>query len=118
MWSHILADPEFSKRYSSLEMAPSGQFSVHSAYEWLVFRGMIPDQAETWWNFPIPLKVKVFMSSMSNNKILTRDNLLKREWSGSQLCCFCAKSLFLLNRFGFGWVHTRIIFLIGVRLRM
>jgi hypothetical protein len=38
------------------------------------------------------LRVKVFIWLVFRNSILTRDNLLKRGWEGSEKCCFfCEK---------------------------
>jgi hypothetical protein len=36
------------------------------------------------WKVKIPLKIKIFMWLMNQNTILTKDNLLKRNWQGDQ----------------------------------
>jgi hypothetical protein len=41
------------------------------------------------WKSKLPQKIKVFIWLVVRNKILTKDNLKKRNWKGSQDCCFC-----------------------------
>jgi zinc-binding in reverse transcriptase len=67
-------------------MSPSGKFFSHEVYDWLMFRGMTNSSADVWWYLPIPLKIKNFMWLVVQNKILTKDNLIKRGWCGSELC--------------------------------
>jgi hypothetical protein len=37
----------------------------------------------------VPLKIKIFMWFFHRKVILTKDNLLKRNWNGNTLYCFC-----------------------------
>jgi hypothetical protein len=37
----------------------------------------------------LPHKIKVFLWLVLRNKILTKDNLKKRNWQGSDGCVFC-----------------------------
>jgi hypothetical protein len=41
------------------------------------------------WKSKLPQKIKVFLWLVIRNKILTKDNLRKRNWKGSDECCFC-----------------------------
>jgi hypothetical protein len=41
------------------------------------------------WKAKIHLKIKIFMWLVSQNVILTKDNLVKRKWKGSTTCAFC-----------------------------
>jgi hypothetical protein len=41
------------------------------------------------WELKIPLKIKIFLWYLQRGVILTKDNLNKRNWVGSQKCCFC-----------------------------
>jgi hypothetical protein len=41
------------------------------------------------WKAEIPLKIKVFMWLLSKNAILTKDNMIKKNWQGDQHCKFC-----------------------------
>jgi zinc-binding in reverse transcriptase len=40
------------------------------------------------WNLKIPLKVKIFIWLALQGKMLTKDVLLCRGWSGSASCVF------------------------------
>jgi hypothetical protein len=37
----------------------------------------------------VPLKIKIFMWFVYRKEILTKDNLIKRNWQGHTTCCFC-----------------------------
>jgi hypothetical protein len=37
----------------------------------------------------MPLKTKVFMWLINQNAILTKDNLMRRNWQGDLNCSFC-----------------------------
>jgi predicted DNA-binding transcriptional regulator len=85
-------------------LSESGQFKTSEVYSWLTFRGVTDSSADIWWTLPIPLKVKVFMWLVTQNKILTKHNLVKRGWVGSTLCTMCDETeivshLFLLCNF-------------------
>ena len=41
------------------------------------------------WKMKVPLKIKFFMWLLHRKVILTKDNLIKRNWQGNQRCCFC-----------------------------
>jgi hypothetical protein len=43
------------------------------------------------WKMKVPLKIKIFMWFFHRKVILTKDNLMKRNWQGSTTCCFCDK---------------------------
>ena len=38
----------------------------------------------------MPLKIKIFMWYLKRGVILTKDNLIRRNWNGNKLCCFCS----------------------------
>jgi hypothetical protein len=38
------------------------------------------------WKFKIPMKVRIFLWEVLKNSILTKDNLLKRGWTGNDHC--------------------------------
>jgi zinc-binding in reverse transcriptase len=61
-------------------LTPTGKFSTHEVYQWLMFRGITDQSTDLWWNLPIPLKIKVFMWLVMHNKILIKDNLSRRDW--------------------------------------
>jgi hypothetical protein len=41
------------------------------------------------WKGKIPAKIKIFLWLIANNAILTKDNMLKRQWKGDPTCYFC-----------------------------
>jgi zinc-binding in reverse transcriptase len=45
-----------------------------------MFRGITDLHADMWRLLSISLKIKVFIWLVTQNKILTRDNLMKRGW--------------------------------------
>jgi hypothetical protein len=44
----------------------------------------------TSWNLKLPLKIKIFMWYLKREVILTKDNLIKRNWRGCTKLCFCS----------------------------
>jgi hypothetical protein len=69
----------------------SGSFSVKSTYKHLCDHEFGPS-FKKFWKAKIPLKIKVFLWLVSQNAILTRDNLVKRKWKGSTMCAFCSEN--------------------------
>ena len=56
--------------------------------------------SEHVWKVKVPLKIKVFMWFIHKQVILIKNNLVKRNWTGSIRCSFCdrdesVKHLFL-----------------------
>jgi hypothetical protein len=41
------------------------------------------------WKIKLPVKVKKILWFLFKGMILTKDNLIKRNWHGSKNCCFC-----------------------------
>jgi hypothetical protein len=41
------------------------------------------------WKIKVPLKIRIFMWFLHRRVLLTKDNLAKRKWQGSQKYCFC-----------------------------
>jgi len=41
------------------------------------------------WKSKVPQKIKIFIWLLTNNVVLTKDNLIRRKWSGSPVCQFC-----------------------------
>jgi hypothetical protein len=66
----------------------SGRFSVKSVYN-----GLTKNDSGLYhkkiWKGKIPPKIKFFMWLLTNDAILTRDNLVKRKWVGDPSCLFC-----------------------------
>ena len=41
------------------------------------------------WKAKIPAKIKILLWLVANNAILTKDNMIKRQWKGDPSCYFC-----------------------------
>jgi len=84
-------------------LEPKGQFSKKSHYSDLIHQD-VPKINKIIWKTKAPLKIKIFMWYLRRGVILTKDNLVKRNWQGNEKCCFChenktIKHLFLECRF-------------------
>jgi hypothetical protein len=68
-------------------LTSSGQFFVSLMYMAMIDSDIVPHNIFLW-KLKIPLKVKVFLWLLYRKVILTKDNLLKRNWQGAATCCF------------------------------
>ena len=66
----------------------SGSFSMKSMYSHLC-SNEVGIYFKDIWKAKMPLKIKIWMWLINHNAILTKDNLLKRNWSGDLSCAFC-----------------------------
>jgi hypothetical protein len=68
----------------------SGKFSVRSLYKHFHrnSQGVFHEQV---WKAKLPLKIKVFMW-LTLHAILTKDNLLNRNWKCNHSCAFCLEN--------------------------
>jgi hypothetical protein len=66
----------------------SGSFTVKSMY-----LDLLNDHTmylkKYIWKIKVPLKIRIFMWFLHKGVILTKDNLIKRNWHGCTKCCFC-----------------------------
>ncbi|WVZ63094.1 LOW QUALITY PROTEIN: hypothetical protein U9M48_012759 [Paspalum notatum var. saurae] len=69
-------------------VSKQGQFTVNSMYEHLMNQIALPLNKHLW-KLKLPLKIKIFLWFLFKGVILTKDNLIKRHWSGDGRCCFC-----------------------------
>jgi hypothetical protein len=70
-------------------LTENGKFSVDSMYKALIHPEVQVDSNNKIWKMKIPLKTKVFAWYLRRGVILTKDNLVKRNWHGSKSCVFC-----------------------------
>jgi hypothetical protein len=66
-------------------------FNTKSVYDHLT----ISDSGDGYkhiWKAKIPYKIKIFGWLLENNAILTRDDMIKRKWTGDPSCLFCPQS--------------------------
>ena len=54
------------------------------------------------------MKIKVFLWFLKKRAILTKDNLARRNWNGSKLCCFCSNTESIHHLF-FECYHARFL---------
>jgi hypothetical protein len=59
-------------------------------YNGLVIKLGTPVNCWTW-KAKIPLKIKIFLWYLKNGAVLTKDNLVKRQWKGCTKCYFCTE---------------------------
>ena len=64
------------------------KFSVKSLYNALTKNDVGPSH-KLIWKSKVPQKIKIFIWLLTNNVVLTKDNLIRRKWSGSPVCQFC-----------------------------
>jgi len=63
-------------------------FTVQSMYNYYIHSNFVPTNKHMW-KLKLPLKIKVFVWFLIKGVILIKDNLVKRNWIGSERCCFC-----------------------------
>jgi hypothetical protein len=68
--------------------AKGGKFTVKSVYKHLC-SNEIDRSFRHLWKSKIPLKIKIWLWLIWHNAIATKDNLIRRNWTGSPLCQFC-----------------------------
>lgn len=64
-------------------------FTIKSLYRFLTNRGMPSRVAGIIWKCKIPLKIKVFLWQVFNNKLPVGQSLIRRGWRGNGRCCVC-----------------------------
>ena len=67
----------------------SGKYSVQSLYAIVNHRGVVRIFVHAVWKLNIPPRVQFFLWLLSNNRVLTRDNLAKRREVNDPTCLFC-----------------------------
>ena len=66
----------------------SESFTVRSFYLHLL-DSQPPFRHKMIWKLKIPLKIKIFLWFLERGILLTKDNLAKKNWTGSQKYCGC-----------------------------
>jgi hypothetical protein len=70
---------------------PKGVYSYKSFYAIINFRGIQPVFLSAVWDFKIPPRVQIFLWLLSQNKIMTRDNLRHRGIQKTLVCELCSE---------------------------
>ena len=66
----------------------SGEFTVQSMYRTLLNNANVFHH-KVLWRLNLPLKIKIFRWYLLKGVVLTKDNLVKRNWHGNKKCGFC-----------------------------
>ena len=69
-------------------LTSSGMFTVISMYL-DILNGQTRFPRKYIWKIKVPLNIKIFMWFLYRKVILTKDNLVKRNWNGNKCCCLC-----------------------------
>jgi hypothetical protein len=92
-WLELVGDVlwvNLNDRKDSFFWMANKTFSVKNMYNDLVLREGTP--VNGWaWKAKIPLKIKIFLWYLKQGVVLTKDNLVKRQWKGCTNYCFCAE---------------------------
>ena len=83
----VLSDANDSFNWT---LTQNSAFTVKSMYNNLMLTNRLPCESVVW-KLKIPLKIKIFLWYLQKGVILTKDNLLKRNWKGGSKCCFCSE---------------------------
>jgi hypothetical protein len=70
----------------------SGVYSASSLYAIINYRGITPIFIPVVWKIVIPPRIHVFLWLIMHNKIMTRDNMKKKNLNKPQDCVFCFES--------------------------
>lgn len=95
MWLEVVqiaSTIDFSEDDDNLiwQFTSNGIYSSQSLYKVISFRGVMPVFVPSrLWDLKIPPRVHIFLWLLSKNKILTRDNLAKRQKLEVETCLFC-----------------------------
>ena len=68
----------------------SGVYSSSSLYAIINFRGVKRIFTPAVWKIVVPPRIHIFLWLLLNNKIMTRDNLKKRNLNKPEDCVFCS----------------------------
>lgn len=73
------------------QLTSNGVYSTQSLYKIVKFRGVTPAHTPALWKIRVPPRVHSFLWLVSQNKILTRDNVSKRKKVDDETCVFCCE---------------------------
>jgi hypothetical protein len=57
-------------------------------YQAFLETNVVPNKSYHW-KIKIPLKIRVLLWLLYREAIVTKDNIVKRNWHGNVMCCFC-----------------------------
>jgi hypothetical protein len=77
--------------YFEWSLTKSGLYTVRSLYHHLIDT-QPPFHHKKIWKMRIPLKIKIFLWFVQRGVILTKDNLARKNWKGSEKCISCNRN--------------------------
>jgi hypothetical protein len=88
---HIAESISFTDEEDAIiwSFSSNGIYLVQTLYAVVSFNGVKPVHCPAVWGLKIPPRVLVFLWLLSNNKLVTRDNLGKRREVEGKTCLFC-----------------------------
>ena len=69
-----------------------GVYSTSSLYAIINFGGVTPIYIPSIWDLCVPPRIHIFLWLLANNKLMTRDNLKKRNMNKPEDCIFCSEN--------------------------
>lgn len=122
-WLQLLEDLQFvslSDSHDRVEwmLSSNKSYLTRSLYRFLTDRGVASRIAGYIWKAKIPLKIKIFLWQVFNNKLQVAQSLIRRGWKGNLKCCLCVfpetvNHIFSCHLAKFVWSIIREIFNIG-----
>jgi hypothetical protein len=71
------------------ELEKTGVYSTKSMYRWLLHRGVSNGRMKKLWKSKLPMKLKMFMWLVSQDRIQSGVNLKRMHWKGDPRCVVC-----------------------------
>ena len=75
----------------SWKLCKDGTFTTRSVYDMLTSDDT-GYSFKSIWKAKLPLRIKVFLWLLENKVVLTKDNLIRRNWQGDPACYFCSNN--------------------------
>lgn len=97
------------------KLGKTNRFSVKSVYNGLT-KSDSSLLHKRIWKGKIPAKIKIFLWLMTNDAILTEDNLRKRKWIGDYSCAFCDEDETIAHLF-FNYPISKVIWSVVAKCR-
>ncbi|XP_073111220.1 uncharacterized protein [Elaeis guineensis] len=82
-------------------------YSIRSCYDFLLNEGVISPLEQWFWNLPILKKAKLFFWLAFHDKVLTKENLIKRGVATVENCLLCNESGETLNHLMLQYSYSR-----------
>ena len=97
LWKDLMSQLEGVRLNSEKDkvtwvLEKSGWFTTKSMYRWFLHRGVLNKRLCRIWKCRLPVKIKMFLWQISNNRLPTGAELKKRNWRGSAVCNICETS--------------------------